>query len=73
MEYFLSHIWIMVIAAILLALISVGTVMMADINAKNKAKDQASKEDEPKDNVLNCGFGCSGCPSANTCHKPEKE
>ena len=62
MEYFLSHILYIVIAAVILGLIGFATVLMASKNEANRDINDES-----------CNFNCADCMHTAACHKDEKK
>jgi hypothetical protein len=65
MEYFLSHIVYIIIAALILAAVCVAWGFMM-------AKDNENKEQDSSDG-WDCSMGCSGCSSFSSCGKSEKK
>jgi hypothetical protein len=66
MEYFMTHIIYIVLAAVVIAAIACAWGFMT-----YKADQQKAQEGEEP--AAGCGLGCSGCNSFSSCSKPEKK
>lgn len=61
MEYFLSHIGYIIMAAVVIAAIGFALVYFGEKNSEGEGFQGG------------CGMGCSGCGSSSSCGIPEKD
>ncbi len=75
MEYFLSHMIYIVIAAVIIGLIGFVAVWAADKSAamdrEKNGSDKLKGLDELED--MKCDMGCSGCGLSGNCDRKERE
>lgn len=62
MEYFVSHIGIIIVAAVIIAVIGFVMVVVAGKNESNRDINEES-----------CNFSCGDCINSVSCSKPEKK
>lgn len=65
MEYFVSHILYIVVAAFVIAAVCCAWAWMTAKNDKEREKNG--------EEIFQCGSGCAGCSSFSNCNKPEKK
>lgn len=75
MQYFLSHLIYIVIAAVIIGLIGFLAVWAAD---KSAAMDREKKEDDELKGLeqlenKSCDMGCSGCGLSGSCNREERK